>query len=106
MASDALRVTLEHQDGTCVMHVAGELDIVSTPKLHEHLVAAMATGPRRLIVDLSRTTYMDSSGVAELALTGKKFAARGGSFELELGESKVKKILDIAGLSYLYVSER
>ena len=97
--ADQLRISTEHQGDTCVVSVAGEVDIASAPQLRTHVNAALAAKPRRLVVDLSQTTYLDSSGIAELTRAGKALSGMGSSLVLFTGDSKVKKILDVLGLS-------
>ena len=102
--ADQLRVTTEFHDDVYVLHVAGEVDIASAPRLHEHLLAAMSAGRHRVVVDLSQATYLDSSGIAELAWAGKNLAHAGGSLGLTTGGSRVKRILDVVGISRLFPS--
>lgn len=46
--------------------IDGRITVNSSNEMRRKLLAALRTGPTQIIVDLSRATYMDSSGVATL----------------------------------------
>ena len=60
-----LELGVEHHDGTTVVSVAGEIDMVTAPKLRECLL----TTEGNVIVDLSAVSFFDSSGIAALVNT-------------------------------------
>ena len=45
--------------GTATMVISGELDLLSTPSLAEHLDQILAGQPRRLVFDLARVSFID-----------------------------------------------
>jgi anti-anti-sigma factor len=102
MHDGQLRVTTEVRPDAYVLYVSGEIDIASAPELRAHLHVALSARPQRLIVDLSQVSYLDSSGIAELTRAGKALQRDGGSLFLQPGKSKVKKILDVLGLTRVY----
>jgi len=59
-------VTVRDQDGRAVVAVAGELDIATAPALRTALDQAGEAG-RSVVVDLSSTTFADSTGMSTLA---------------------------------------
>jgi hypothetical protein len=63
----AFDVAVEPADGRAVVVVHGELDIATTPRLEDVLASTEGGGVEDLIVDLSPTTFCDSSGMAEEA---------------------------------------
>jgi anti-sigma B factor antagonist/stage II sporulation protein AA (anti-sigma F factor antagonist) len=52
--------------GATRMELIGELDIGTGPDLEEAVVAALEGGSRDVVIDLARTTFMDSSGLGSL----------------------------------------
>ena len=56
-----------HQQGDAsVVEVHGEVDMHRSPELHQLLREVCQEQPAKLVVDLSRVEYMDSSGIGTL----------------------------------------
>jgi anti-sigma B factor antagonist len=55
--------------------VRGELDMAAAPALLAAVKAHLAAGPGALVVDLSRTTFLDSSGARALLQIARESAA-------------------------------
>jgi stage II sporulation protein AA (anti-sigma F factor antagonist) len=57
-------------DGTCVLTVRGELDLATGPVLGQRIRRPLFwSDVRRLVVDLSGVTFIDSSGTSALVLS-------------------------------------
>ena len=52
--------------GVAVIHVTGRLDLSAAAALKQGLLAAVAAGQHRLVVDRGATTFIDSSGLMAL----------------------------------------
>ncbi|HSJ58283.1 MAG TPA: STAS domain-containing protein [Anaerolineae bacterium] len=65
-----------------VVAVTGQLDAVTAPELKARLKNAVAGGHRRIIVDLSQVSFIDSSGLAALVSGLKTAREAGGSLSL------------------------
>ncbi len=63
--------------GRPALTVRGELDIATAPDLAAAVETLLAAGPAALVVDLTSTAIMDSSGARELVRTARKAAAAG-----------------------------
>jgi len=55
--------------GTATMVISGELDLLSTPSLAEHLNQILAGQPRRLVFDLARVSFIDCAAARLIAGT-------------------------------------
>jgi len=51
------------KDGIEVVDVEGEIDIYSAPRLRELLIDLVSTNHYRLIVDLDKVGFLDSTGL-------------------------------------------
>lgn len=62
-----IKVTEEAFDPTgLVLTVSGELDIATAPALRDHFTAAIEAGKRRLVIDLSELSFLDSVALATI----------------------------------------
>ncbi len=75
------RVDTERIDErTVVIAVAGEVDLYTAPELKRELVAAVDQGARKIVVDLSEATFIDSTTLGvfqQYRATGARAGARG-----------------------------
>jgi anti-anti-sigma factor len=58
-------------DGTVTVSVSGELDLVTVPLLGEHLARILRDQPWSLILDLSRTSFIDCGSARLIAEAGR-----------------------------------
>ncbi len=63
--------------GRPALTVRGELDIATAPRLAEAVESLLSQQPQSLVVDLTGTTFLDSSGARELVRTARRAAADG-----------------------------
>lgn len=57
----------ERKEGLVVCSVSGEIDMYAAPGLHEKYRAIAAKDPDcAIVIDLGKTTYLDSSGIGVL----------------------------------------
>jgi anti-anti-sigma factor len=68
--------------GRPALSVRGELDIATAPQLAEAVEAQLSQRPRSLVVDLTGTTFLDSSGARQLALVARRAAAADVAFHV------------------------
>ena len=93
------RVEVEpERDGMRVSPI-GELDMATVGEVRAQLVALRPLGFSRLILDLRRTTFLDSTGL-RLALDENSASARDGySFAIFAGPPTVQHVFEISGLA-------
>ncbi|HET9257180.1 MAG TPA: STAS domain-containing protein [Pseudonocardiaceae bacterium] len=86
-----------------VVHVAGELDMLTGPLLEEHLHNQLAALPARLIVDLSGVSFLGSSGLAVLVSIRDTAERQGTRLQLS-GTSRrtVANPLKVTGLDHVF----
>lgn len=90
----------ETSDGDlAIVAMGGELDYEASPQLRARLVGAIKAGGRRLVLDLSDVTFIDSTAIGVLAGTVVKLdEAGGGSLAVVCAHEKVVQIFEITGL--------
>ncbi|WP_448609382.1 STAS domain-containing protein [Geodermatophilus sp. URMC 60] len=60
--------------GRPALTVRGELDLATAPRLVEAAESQLSQQPQSLVVDLTETTFLDSSGARELARIARRAA--------------------------------
>jgi len=97
----ALQVVQKTNDGACLVTANGEIDLSSSPKLRQALLAAI-DDYATVRVQLTDIGYMDSSGVATLVEALKASRAKSRKFELVAPSLSVLKVLQLARLDALF----
>ncbi len=96
---DALHLSSEHRDGSLVIIIRGDLDIVTSRELDSYLSQARREH-RHVILDLSGVDFMDTSSLAVIVDHWKKSAAADGTLALAAARYQYTKALWITGLAH------
>ena len=87
-----------------VLCIRGEIDLHNSPELRTELLDLLGRqNPRRLILDLSRVPYIDSSTLAVFVEALQKMRKVGGRVFLAALQPRVQGLLEIARLSSIFV---
>jgi anti-sigma B factor antagonist len=87
-----------HQDRPNVLPLEGDIDLHVSPVVTESLTAMIKKEPKRIVVDLSRATYIDSAGLAVLIIAMQEVEAYGGKFFLSGLAEPIRSILETSRL--------
>ena len=85
-----------------VVSAAGEIDVVEAPSLRMVLSEVLASDCSRVVVDLSKVTFMDSVGLGVLVQFLKRFSAAEGDMRLVIGEPRVLRAFELTGLASIF----
>ena len=90
----------DSSDGdSAILVMGGELDYEVSPQIKARLVGAIKAGSRRLVLDLSEVTFIDSTAIGVLAGTVARLDdVGGGSLAVVSTHEKVLQIFEITGL--------
>jgi anti-sigma B factor antagonist len=94
----SLGLSARTSSGITVAKLVGELDIASAPALREELLSLLRHGSSRLVIDLSKVSFCDASGLAVLVSTGRRARLLGGFLRLAAVSPQVSRVLRITGL--------
>jgi anti-sigma B factor antagonist len=88
------------QNASAVVSVAGELDIYTAPRLDEALNQPEVEAAGRVVVDLTGTEFMDSTGLSVLVAAMKRLTKAGREFALVCAPSQrdLRRVMEITGL--------
>ena len=95
-------VTVELGDGLAVASVVGEADLYTAPELKSALSGLVENGARSVLVDLSRTTFLDSTTLGVLMGAVRKLRSRGGQIAIACSDPNIRKIFEITLLDRIF----
>ena len=81
----------------------GAIDLHVAPEIRASLRSMIDKKPKRLVVDLSRVPYIDSSGLAVLIGAMQSLEHEGGLFMLAGAQEAVRLILESARLDQYFL---
>ncbi len=85
--------------GALVVEVAGEVDMATAPQLKQALNAALS-GTRRVVVDLSNVTFLDSTALNALVQGQRELAEREIAFAIVSPKDQVvRSVFEITRLT-------
>jgi anti-sigma B factor antagonist len=85
----------------CVIRLAGELDLNTSPLFREVLWADSTNHPM-VVVDLTKVSLVDSTGLSTLVMALRRLRKGGGDLSLVGLQPQVKEVFDNAGLSEVF----
>lgn len=99
-----LNISSRSQGDHAVVIAAGEIDLYTAPRLHSELAAVIANSApaSRIVVDMSRVEFCDSTGMNVLLSCLRQARDRGGELELAAPRPAVRKILQVTGLDSVF----
>ena len=84
---------------THVVSLAGEIDISVSPRLRRRLIALVRAGAARLVVDLSRATFIDASLLDVLVVVHVRLLRHGGRLAIVCNRPELYRLFELTGLS-------
>ena len=99
-ASPSTPVQRQHHPN--VLPLEGDIDLHVSPVVRESLNAMIKKKPERIVIDLSRATYIDSAGMAALILAMQEVEAYGGQFFLGGLQENIRSVFETSRLDGIF----
>jgi anti-sigma B factor antagonist len=80
------------------MVVSGEIDLATIGRVQARVDELVASGFRRLVLDLRTVTFLDSSGLHLILELVADAGSRGWEFAVIEGPAAVQRVFDLAGV--------
>lgn len=93
--------TAQEGDGVSV-RLSGELDMLVAPQLSDTLGELLDAGHKRIVVDLTRLEFVDSSGLSALLGAHQDAQARGAVLVLQSPNKRIVRLVNITGLGDVF----
>jgi len=94
--------TRTESSGWHVVEAADELDMATAPDLRHSLLNGINDGYHRVVLDLTKVTFIDSSGLAVLVTALKRLRAIGGDLRLVGSGAVPLSAMRISGLDQVF----
>lgn len=91
----------EHGDAI-VAEFAGEIDVYSAREFRETVFALLGSGSR-VVVNLQKVRYIDSTGLGSLIAAFKQQQRSGGKLDIVATDPQLRKLFEITGLIKVFV---
>src|SRR5918999_2533616 len=88
--------------GVLVVRVEGQLIVGNRHELKDLIQSALDKGERRLLIDFSRTGYIDSSGLGALVSISKRVREAGGELRLSGLNDDLRSLFELTKLDTLF----
>ena len=97
-----MQLELTREKERLTAHLIGELDHHTAAPIRQEIDAAvLSCRCTRLVLDLSRLTFMDSSGIGLIMGRYRMMNAGGGTLRVENAPDRVAQMIGLAGLDRL-----
>jgi len=94
--------TVDAREGGSDVHLVGELDLFTAPLLREGLLRLLDDGTGDLTLDMSRLSFIDSTGLSVLVGAYKLAQQNGRGIVLRGPRPSARKVLEISGLDTVF----
>jgi len=84
-------------DNVTIIDLEGEIDIYTATDFKKALLSSIDGGAHRVIVDFTKVSFMDSTGLSVLVSGERELRPRGGSLCVVCGD-RIRRLLTITGL--------
>jgi anti-sigma B factor antagonist len=85
-----------------VISLAGEVDLYTAPEFKQELLEVISQGARKVVVDFSDTTFIDSTTLGVLVGGVKRLRSNDGQLSLVCSDRNITKIFEITGLDRVF----
>ena len=85
-----------------VVAVTGEVDLFTAPEVKQRVTAPIGAGVDHVVVDLTRTTFIDSSSLGVLIGAHRRLKSRGGRLVVACNTEAIVRTFRITGLDGVF----
>lgn len=100
--ADGLLKNKSQTPNALILELTGEIDLNCSVELRGLLLESLETNPKKLVVDLSEVSFMDSSGLATLVEALQISRKQNTALALAGLQPRVKSVFEISRLDQLF----
>lgn len=92
-----LRTATDESTQAVVLTVLGEVDLATIGEL-ESKIESLEDTSRSLVIDLTPTDFMDSTGLRSLIAAHERFQEAGREFKVAVSPGPISRLLEVTGV--------
>ena len=93
-------VDSENRDGLCLVRVVGEIDLSNTSLVTDLVSQSVPNDASGVVLDLSGTTYLDSSGISMIFRLAERLRYQRQSLRLVVpSDSPIRAVIELTHVS-------
>ncbi len=96
-----MEITQRVEGDVTVYQPDGRIDTLAADEMNQTLQAALAGGSHKIVVDMSKVDYINSSGLRSLAAVLVSCRDEGGDMKLAALNERVTRVFEIIGFDLL-----
>jgi anti-sigma B factor antagonist len=97
-----MQIKFEEKDGVKVCVAEGDIDINTSPQVKKMFEKVIKDKSDKVLINLQKVVYIDSSGLATLVEILKNVKSYGGKIKLTNLSNKVRSLFEITKLEKLF----
>src|SRR4029450_7273749 len=94
--------TEEAGNGIAVIALTGELDLYTCPEFKEELLRVIGDGATLVAVDLTQTTFIDSTALGVLIRGVERLKMNDGQLVVACADPNIVKVFEVTGLNRVF----
>lgn len=98
VTSSPFGVTIQQSDSEVRLALTGELDISTAPRLDEDLRRVESERPARIVLDLERLEFLDSTGLRLLILADNRARDEGRELAVAHANEMIRRVFRLTRL--------
>jgi anti-sigma B factor antagonist len=88
-------------NGLLVVEVSGEIDLFTAPELKTAITEGLDAGADKVVIDLTETTFLDSTALGVLIGTVKRLRDNNGALTIVNNDANIARTFEITGLEQI-----
>lgn len=97
-----MSLTVSRQGDVTIVEVEGQLIVGNRQDLKQKVIDEVEKGARKVLIDFSRTGYIDSSGLGVLVSLAKRIRDTGGELRLSSLHDELQSLFELTKLDTLF----
>ncbi len=97
LSGSRVKVNVQHHDRAVIVHVTGEIDLLTAPQVEEAVLPLVREQPPVLVIDLSGVSFLASAGLK--LLVAAQQASQGTHIRVVADDQHTFRPIEMTGLS-------